>query len=68
MTRALLLLAMACGGSADSPELPEPGWCCDGLCGLWASETAELERCVCDAVVRRPEGSGRGECLTDPAQ
>jgi hypothetical protein len=60
------LLLVACGSSPNA-EQPEPGWCCEGLCGLWAEETETFRICTCDAVVRRPEPGARGECLTDPA-
>ncbi len=35
----LLLLLGGCGGAAaPEDEGPELGWCCEGICGLWASE------------------------------
>jgi hypothetical protein len=65
MKRALVLLAIACGGSVDDGDQPDPGWCCDGVCGLTGVETAVFAECVCDAVVRRSEAL-RGECTEEP--
>lgn len=46
----------------------DPGWCCDGVCGLTAEEADEFTECTCEAPVRRSDGPGKGECLTEPAQ
>jgi hypothetical protein len=65
MKRWLFVLALACGGSADDADHPEPGWCCDGICGLTGIESSVFATCSCDAVVRRSEAQ-RGECTAEP--
>lgn len=74
MIWAILALLVACGGAhgddlfPEHPEQPDPGWCCDGVCGLTAAEADEFTECTCEAPVRRSDGPGKGECLTEPAQ
>jgi hypothetical protein len=63
MKRAILLiLALGCGGQAQNDPVPF-GWCCDGLCGLSASESEYFEECSCDGAERAGDGIGRGECI-----
>lgn len=67
MIWAIVLLLVACGGAHDDDLFPDrsepdPGWCCDGVCGLTAEEADEFTECVCNAPVRRPEAPGKGEC------
>lgn len=65
MKRLLLVLALACGGSADDRDGPEPGWCCEGVCGLTGEESSVFTSCSCDASVR-PSEAMRGECTEEP--
>lgn len=66
MKRWLIVLALACGGSDEGDgQHPEPGWCCDGICGLTGEESSVFASCVCDAVVRRSDAL-RGECTAEP--
>jgi hypothetical protein len=68
MTRRAIavLLLLACGGAAsggDDYPGPDPGWCCDGLCGLSAEDSEAFDVCTCEASERATQGPGRGECL-----
>lgn len=62
---ALILAMAACGGDA-ADEHPVPGWCCDGLCGLWAEDAEAFDTCTCEAPERATSAPGRGECLAAP--
>lgn len=49
------------------PEwLPNPGWCCDGICGLSGAEASEFATCTCDAAVSDGLWLSRGECELRP--
>ncbi len=66
MRRFLMLAVLvACGGeaAAGGGEAPELGWCCEGLCGLWASEAVVFQVCTCDGAETLQGPAGRGECV-----
>ncbi len=62
----LLLLLGGCGGAAaPEDEGPELGWCCEGICGLWASEAVVFGTCTCEGAETAAGPAGRGECVPD---
>jgi hypothetical protein len=67
MRHIALILILACGGSAgDGGDPPDPGWCCDGLCGLSAEDARAFDTCTCDGIVRGSHRGQMGECLAGP--
>lgn len=64
MKRVLLAaVLLRCGGAAAGGEEPELGWCCEGICGLWASEAVVFGTCTCEGAETASGPAGRGECV-----